>query len=119
MLISHVDLRVTDRARAEAFYGPLLALLGTDSQRTDDWTTFGIPSERDRHWFGLTEDPAMAPGLTRIAFTAASREIVDRAAAQLRTLGARKIEGPDASEGYYAVFFEDPDGNRLEICVPE
>lgn len=119
MLISHVDLRVTDRTRAEAFYAPLLAMLGSDSRRTEDWTTFALPADRDVHWFGFTEDPGMTPNAARIAFTAASREIVDRVAEQLPKLGARTIEGPDTSEGYYAVFFEDPDGNRLEVCVPE
>jgi hypothetical protein len=36
----------------------------------------------------------------------------------LTKIGARNIEGPsqEGSEGYYAVFFEDPAGNRLEVC---
>jgi hypothetical protein len=25
-------------------------------------------------------------------------------------------EGPEDIYGYYAVFFEDPDGNKLEVC---
>ena len=35
-----------------------------------------------------------------------------------RAAGARNIEGPEVYEepGYYAVFFEDPDGNKLEVC---
>ena len=32
--------------------------------------------------------------------------------------GPKVVEGPgyDEGPGYYAVFFEDPSGNRLEIC---
>ena len=38
-------------------------------------------------------------------------------------LGGKKLEGPEIckgySPGYYAFFFEDPDGNKLEICCRE
>ena len=55
---------------------------------------------------------------TRIAFWAESREEVDRIAEIARAAGAKNIEGPELYEepGYYAVFFEDPDGNKLEVC---
>jgi glyoxylase I family protein len=59
-----------------------------------------------------------ATGLHHIAFDAPSREVVDAVAAWLRQVGA-EIEG-DAGErgytpGYYAVFFLDPDGLKLEV----
>ena len=43
---------------------------------------------------------------------------VDRLAEIVVRAGARNVEGPgyDEGPGYYAVFFEDPSGNRLEIC---
>jgi hypothetical protein len=43
---------------------------------------------------------------------------VDAFVPLLRELGAQNIEGPgdDEGPGYYAIFFEDPFGNRLEIC---
>jgi len=42
---------------------------------------------------------------------------VDRRVGVIALLGARKIEGPmDYDPGYYALFFEDPGGNRFEIC---
>ena len=41
----------------------------------------------------------------------------------LREAGGKALEGPeicvDYSPGYYAFFFEDPDGNKLEICCRE
>ena len=45
---------------------------------------------------------------------------VDQIAKVVRRAGAKNIEGPqiwpDYSPGYYALFFEDPDGNKLEVC---
>lgn len=34
----------------------------------------------------------------------------------LRRAGAQEINGPTDYGGYHATFFEDPDGNRLEVC---
>jgi len=120
MLISHVDLRVRDRSRAEAFYGPLLQMLDATPRRGDEWTSFAVPAERGVHWLGFIEDGAITPNATRVAFVAPSRELLNRIAERLPQLGALGIEGPDTSEGYYAVFFEDPDGNRLEVmCASE
>ena len=48
---------------------------------------------------------------------AESASEVDRVAEVARQAGARNIEVPMQYErGYYAVFFEDPCGNRLEVC---
>jgi hypothetical protein len=42
---------------------------------------------------------------------------VNRGAKVAAGIGARNIEGlMDYEPGYYAVFFEDPSGNRLEVC---
>ncbi len=119
-VLSHVDVRVRNRPAAVAFYGTLLAALGHAPRSTDDWTTYTpqAPDEATGDWFGFTEDPNMTPGATRIALAAASCEDVDRVTTVLLELGAKHIEGPGYDYGpeYYAVFFEDPDGNKLEVC---
>jgi len=52
-----------------------------------------------------------------IAFWADNIHEVDRLAAIAVQAGARNVEGPTYEDAhYYAVFFEDPGGNRLEIC---
>jgi glyoxylase I family protein len=59
-----------------------------------------------------------APGLHHLAFDAPSREVVDAIAAWLRDEGAEIEGGPgerDYTPGYYAVFFFDPDGLKLEV----
>ena len=53
-----------------------------------------------------------------IAFRAAGRWLVDERAAWLRERGVEIESGPrdyDYIPGYYAVFFYDPDGIKLEI----
>ena len=123
-LLSHLDVRVRDRKVAAEFYDAILSTLGAIRDDGANFTTWQIPPsgapddwEADE-WFGITEDPACSPGETRIAFTAPSRGTVDAIATILPAAGARDIEGPEEAYGpkYYAVFFSDPDGNRLEIC---
>jgi catechol 2,3-dioxygenase-like lactoylglutathione lyase family enzyme len=53
-----------------------------------------------------------------ICFDAPSREAVDERAEWLREAGATIESGPQEygyTPGYYAVFFYDPDGIKLEI----
>jgi catechol 2,3-dioxygenase-like lactoylglutathione lyase family enzyme len=57
-------------------------------------------------------------GLHHIAFEVASRAAVDERAEWLRVNGAEIESGPQAywyQPGYYAVFFYDPDGLKLEL----
>ncbi|MEO6990455.1 MAG: VOC family protein [Candidatus Baltobacteraceae bacterium] len=123
-LLSHLDVRVRDRQRAIGFYDAILSTLGAVRDDGATFTTWQIPPadaaddwEADE-WFGITEDPNVSPGPTRIAFVAPSRGTVDAIATILPAVGALEIEGPEEAYGprYYAVFFSDPDGNRLEIC---
>ena len=68
-------------------------------------------------FFGITESSLHKPNEIRIAFWAQSIAEVDRLGQLASRLGAKNIEGPMNYEpGYYAVFLEDPCGNRLEIC---
>ncbi len=120
-LFDHIDLRVRDFERATRFYVPLLKALGfTVDQKIEDWVSYESPRQGAAvtEFFGFTHDPNHTPNGTRIAFWAETREEVDRVAEVARKAGALNIEGPElyAEPGYYAVFFEDPDGNKLEVC---
>jgi hypothetical protein len=48
---------------------------------------------------------------------------VDRLAKLVRKAGGKALEGTEIcvgySRGYYAFFFEDPEGNKPEICCRE
>ena len=116
--LDHIDLRVPDLKQAESFYNKLLPALGfTRAVDIDGWIQFNAEAEVSE-FFGVTESKTHQPNENRIAFWAISNDEVDRLAKLLREIGAQSIEGPGFDEGptYYAVFFEDPFGNRFEIC---
>ena len=116
----HIDLRVRSLAEARPFYRALLPALGfTKDVGIEGWlqyeTADGDPTPE---FFGITESPQHVANECRIAFWADSNTEVDRLAEIAIRAGARNVEGPEYYEqhGYYAVFFEDHSGNRLEIC---
>lgn len=137
-VIDHIQLTVRDLGRAEIFYDKVLPLLGFDVSRK-------LRGRVDAHDFDVVEYPhpelafginspraALAaetvhrrrPGsLHHLAFKAPSREEVDRLGAELAALGVEIVGGPQLwpqhGEGYYAVFFKDPDGIKLEIVHSE
>ena len=107
------------------FYEKLLPALGFTCDRSDEtWGTFySAGKDKPSDFFGFTEDRQHKPNETRIAFWAETRDAVDRIAKLVTEIGGRNLEGPEVcpgySPGYYAFFFEDPDGNKLEICCRE
>ena len=124
-LIDHIDLRVKNFDRAMKFYRQLLPALGFTCDRSDqEWATFySVGGDKPSAFFGFTADPEHQPNGSRIAFWAETRAEVDRIGDLVSQIGGRTIEGPELcqeySPGYYAVFFEDPDGNKLEVCCRE
>jgi catechol-2,3-dioxygenase len=116
----HIDLRVPSLEEVRPFYSVLLPALGFSKDASNE-TWFQLEAEITSgvaEFFGITESPRHVPNETRIAFWAESASKVDQLAEVVRRAGGRNIEGPgyDEGPGYYAVFFEDPCGNRLEIC---
>ena len=123
--LDHIDLRVKDYDRAYQFYSRILPVIGFTCDRSEgNWATFYSAGGNEvSDFFGFTVDPNHRPNETRVAFCAENRKELDDLAHLVREAGAQNIEGPelcaDYSPGYYAVFFEDPDGNKLEICFRE
>ena len=115
----HIDLRVHSLAEARPFYEAILPALGFIRGATiEGWLQYEAVDVGTAEFFGITESTGHQANACRIAFWADSTAEVDRLAEIARRAGARSIEGPGYHEGpgYYAVFFEDPSGNRLEIC---
>jgi catechol 2,3-dioxygenase-like lactoylglutathione lyase family enzyme len=126
--VHHVDLVVSSIERSLPFYRDLLGPLGyhgvteVEGERGETiWYLFG-PGTSIGLREAQTED---APpydryrvGLHHVALEAASRAAVDERADWLRSHGAEIESGPEEywyMPGYYAVFFYDPDGIKLEI----
>lgn len=124
--VNHVDLVVTSIVRSLPFYRDLLAPLGyhriaeVEGERGETIWYLGGPDVG----IGLREAQTKGDhdryrvGLHHIAFDAWSRAVVDERAEWLRERGAEIESGPKEygyMPGYYAVFFYDPDGIKLEI----
>jgi catechol 2,3-dioxygenase-like lactoylglutathione lyase family enzyme len=123
-LFDHIDLRVKNRAAAQRFYAQILPAIGFRIDKSGErWGLFEAEGGKAVEFFCFEEEADHQPNRNRIAFWASSREAVEKVAEVVRKAGGRNIEGPELcveySPGYYAVFFEDPDGNKLEICYRE
>lgn len=117
----HIDLRVRDLRVAKRFYRKVLPALGfTEPGDDGEWFSMYAKGKGKPPFFGLTEDREHRPNGTRISFWAESRAEVDRVAKVVKRAGGKVLEGPevcvDYTPDYYAFFWEDPDGNKLEIC---
>jgi catechol 2,3-dioxygenase-like lactoylglutathione lyase family enzyme len=128
--LSHVDLTVTDLTSSVDFYDRVLGRLG---YRRMDGVGAGAPcwaiADASGGFFTIALKPARteskaarhdryAPGLHHLAFHADSRADVDRFHDFLREIGATVLDPPAEyryTQGYYAVFFADPDGIKLEV----
>jgi catechol 2,3-dioxygenase-like lactoylglutathione lyase family enzyme len=122
--LDHVDLRVNSIDVVRPFYDVLMPALGLTEVTVydeDGSVEYYEPARHDgpRSFFGLHQHPGHVPDQSRIAFTATMPSEVDRLAAIVREAGGQAIEGPEipySAEQYYAVFFEDPEGTKFEIC---
>jgi len=128
--VDHLDLVVSDLEGSLEFYNELLRplgftrnseIVGERGERVVYIGGTGGPSVSLRQ-SQADADPApydrYAVGIHHLAFAAADREGVDERAAWLRERGAEIESDPaeyDYTPGYYAVFFYDPDGIKLEI----
>ena len=119
-MLHHVDVHVR---RLEPVTNLFEALSETIRYRCrvreEDFVGFE-PTAGGRPRIGFVLDE-QAGGTMRLAFAVESRQLVDQAGGLLRDAGAARIEGPSLNpeygDDYYAVFFEDPDGNKYEILA--
>jgi catechol 2,3-dioxygenase-like lactoylglutathione lyase family enzyme len=125
VLFDHVDLRVSDFSKVRALYDALLPAMGY-SQIAEDAQSlcyYRPGNDRSAPFFGLDLDPTHRRNGSRLALRAPDRAGVDGLAAIAQAAGAAAFEAPHVCEEYtpfyYAAFFEDADGNKLEICYRE
>lgn len=134
----HLAICVSDMQRSEKFYASILEHLGyaQGQEMKDSSIPDHVPGAKDTFiiWTGsggaISIWPAnpdspnkshdmYSPGLHHFAMAADSREQVDDFAEHLKKVDAEILKGPvecDYLPGYYAVFFKDPDGIKLELA---
>jgi catechol 2,3-dioxygenase-like lactoylglutathione lyase family enzyme len=124
--IHHVFLTVNDLARSRPFYAALMPRLGYPGMWDYGALSVGWLGTGGSFWVKQA-DPQHAGatfskdrvGLCEVAFRAESREQVDALARDVPAWGGTILdpprEYPEYVPGYYAVFFADPDGIKLEL----
>ena len=118
-MIGYVTLGTNDLPRAAAFYDALLAEIGC--KRLMDFGR-GIAWGRSMEHCSLgimkpfDGQPATVGNGVMAAIVVNSKELVDRLHAKAMALGSRD-EGPPGprGEGFYAAYFRDLDGNKLNV----
>jgi catechol 2,3-dioxygenase-like lactoylglutathione lyase family enzyme len=121
-MIGYVTLGTNDLAKGAAFYDKLLAQLG--AKRLMEFER-GIAWGKDMSspGIGLTAPfdgkPATRGNGTMVAFAVDSKEKVDQLYKLALELGGTDEGAPGPrSEGFYAAYFRDPDGNKLNcFCM--
>jgi len=124
--LDHLYVAVQDLSASEAFYDPVMRLL--DFRKG----TGPIGGEPHLHYYNqvlqytirpahskMRHDP-YAAGLHHVCFRVRSCADVDTTARELRELGVSATAPetyPEYAPDYYATFFADPDGIRLEVVA--
>lgn len=116
--IDHISIRVSDYEKSKVFYAKLFAFLGFEL--SDDYgTTIGWTNGRTRYWIAPAEGRKTHRigdvGFHHYAFELRSRKDVDALQAFLEKERVRIVDpAAEYYDDYYAVFFLDPDGLKLE-----
>ena len=130
--LGHVDLVCRDLERSLALYAAVFGPLGLEAPLLVEGErgeqihylrfpaigsgSIGLRQALDEQAFEL-----YAPGLHHIALAVDSREDVDAAHAAAVEAGAEVLHAPrlwpQYHPAYYATFFLDPDGFRLEVAA--
>ncbi len=119
--IDHLSIRVSDYQTSKDFYGRLFSFLGFKiSEEYPD--TIGWTNRRTRFWIAAADAQGKRRhrtgdvGFHHYAFQLRSRKDVDALDAFLRNDLKARIVDPAGGyyDDYYAVFFLDPDGLKLE-----
>lgn len=116
-IFDHIDLRVNRMDTCAPFYRALLPLLGfTVRVEIEGWLQFEAAGSGATEFFGVIEDRDHRPNRSRVAFWAESTMRVDEITQELKRIGALNLDGPEfVDPSYYAVYFDDPSGNALEV----
>jgi len=126
MPLGHLGLNVRDLARAKSYYDKFLPLVGFEPFFATE-EEFAYRPAGGRPGTYLFFYPALIdadysrhrPGLQHLAFIVKTRDEVHRAHDWARDQGAVVLhepqEFPQYHPGYYAAFWDDPDGVMLEV----
>ncbi len=120
-MLAYTTLGTRDLARAAAFYDAVLAEIG--AKRSMEEPDYFIAWDKGDGGAGLgitypfDKQAATVGNGTMVALGATSREEVDRVYAKALALGGADEGAPGQRyPGFYAAYFRDLDGNKLNCC---
>jgi len=119
-MIGYVTLGTNDLPRAKAFYDALLGEIGIKQMMEFGGRGYAWGAAMDKPALGIMKPydgkPATVGNGVMVAIVVDNRDKVDRVYKKALELGA-KDEGPAGprGEGFYAGYFRDLDGNKLNV----
>ncbi|MGA2409804.1 MAG: VOC family protein [Candidatus Binataceae bacterium] len=130
--INHLALTASDLARSSEFYDKVLGFMGYErvevpeatqqsmKTRLHAWASpAGSITLRSAKGAGISKaHDRNAPGLNHLAFNADNRADVEKLHERLKEIGVQILDPPSEYSyfaGYYAVYFCDPDGLKIEF----
>jgi catechol 2,3-dioxygenase-like lactoylglutathione lyase family enzyme len=122
-MIGYVTLGTNDLPRATAFYDALLAEMGVKRMMEFGGRGYGWAAAMDKPMLCIMKPydgrPATVGNGVMAGIAVDSRATVDRIYRRALELGGSD-EGPpglraEGGDGFYAAYFRDPDGNKLDV----
>lgn len=120
----HITTGVSDLKKSITFYDALFDALGWESHSQDEYAK-AYSNDSFSYWIIQLDKPEQqqrndnTTGYNHLAFSVDSKDEVDTIHQLLQNIGAvidiPPRAYPEYSDTYYAVFFFDPDGTRLEV----
>ena len=125
--IDHLVIRVSSFEASKRFYGKVLRFLGFELKYEYEGAA-GWSNKKTMFWIGQADKEGKKHphrigniGFHHYAFELSKRKDVDDLHAFLKKNDVEIVDPPadypDYGDGYYAVFFLDPDGLKLEGMV--
>jgi predicted lactoylglutathione lyase len=122
-MIGYVVLGTNDLSRATSFYDALLAEMGVTRMMDLGERGFAWGAAMDKPMLCIMTPydgkPATVGNGVMVGVSVDSRELVDRIHAKALELGGADEGAPglraEGGEGFYAAYFRDLDGNKLDV----
>ena len=120
-MLAYATLGTCDMDKAAAFYDEVLGVLGAKRFMEEEGYFIAWGNSQDGAGLAITypfdKQPATIGNGTMVALGAASREQVDALYNKAIALGGSDEGAPgQRSPGFYAAYFRDLDGNKLNVC---
>ena len=115
--LGHVALKVTDMSKSKAFYHGLLGMPYSGDSENESMVFFRANDHHNLALFLASSVDTSKTTLDHVAFQLeGGRRELDVAQTELESSGV--VVTPYTHQEVQSVYFNDPDGNQIELYVP-